>query len=462
MPPQMPVATFTEGKIKGSITDIKEQKSTALIVPGSMKSPNGITGQNFPTYNQVFGLFALLKTPIFDVSTFEPDSDPKFNPRIVLQLKDISYALNPALDFDLKKTKINGAVVIEISSKAFDKESIFNQVPMNYGNFELNHRYIDSESGYLISQFVSNFYNLEDIKNVIFQLNLMSVWDFNYYGLPNNQNIENAILKVDFKIAGDFYFNQKGSNDEQVNTFQVFTYNLYQFNETNNFSSTIQTDGGSNILTGNWATYEPGTIIIDDIVGPFDDIVWNVSGNNIYVKAEDVQVIGTVGPTEGYNLIIEAMNIDVNQDAIVLQNTVLKPNWFYDYPKSLPVMSKVDLPEGYCENSYKANTYANKNGSTNNVIIKEEIEAELINPDLKVFPNPASNEVNVVINNGDFESCIVELISVSGQVVFAQNVGDALANAFAIDVNSIPSGYYIVKITTNTGESFQNNVVVNR
>ncbi len=461
-PPQMPVATFTEGKIKGYITDNKDQTSVSLIVPGSMKSPNGITGQNFPAYNQVVGLFALLETPKFDVSTFEPDMNPYYYPRIVLQLKDIKYALNPALDFDLKKTRINGAVVIETRSNAFEKDSFYDQLPMNYGNFKLNHRYVDQETGYLISQFVSSFYNLEDIKNVIFQLDLMSLSNFGSHGFVNNENIENSILKVDFKIAGDFYFKQIGSNNEQVNTFQVFTYNLYQLNEESNFANTIVENGGNNVLTGNWANYKPGTFELDGIVHPYDDIVWNTSGNNIYIKAENVLINGDVGPAEGYNLIIEAMEVVMDPDASLLENTELKSKWFYGNPKTYPIINSQDLSEGYCSDTYKANSpIANKREIKN-----EEVQGLPIlvdeTPSIKVsvYPNPVNQEVNVKVTSGELSSCSIKVISITGQTLIQERVNDDLLNGFAIGVEHLVNGYYILELFSDDGYRIQKKFVV--
>jgi hypothetical protein len=62
--PQAPVATFTEGVVRGTIDDATVRASPQLIIPGVRPSySNDVTPSNYPVYNELPGLFAMLETP---------------------------------------------------------------------------------------------------------------------------------------------------------------------------------------------------------------------------------------------------------------------------------------------------------------------------------------------------------------------------------------------------------------
>ncbi len=71
--PQVPVATFTEGRIIGTLGKEGVTTSTDLYLPGTMPTaqpnPQFITSRNFPAYNNVLGLFSLLNTPKIQIHT---------------------------------------------------------------------------------------------------------------------------------------------------------------------------------------------------------------------------------------------------------------------------------------------------------------------------------------------------------------------------------------------------------
>jgi len=67
----------------------------------------------------------------------------------------------------------------------------------------------------------------------------------------------------------------------------------------------------------------------------------------------------------------------------------------------------------------------------------------------KVYPNPANNNVSVVINSID--NAIVEIVDVTGKVIYS----NAISNTKNIDVSNWEKGLYIVKLTTNNKVSTQ-------
>ena len=70
------------------------------------------------------------------------------------------------------------------------------------------------------------------------------------------------------------------------------------------------------------------------------------------------------------------------------------------------------------------------------------------NAGVKVYPNPASDFLNVVNEKGRIST--VEIINLNGQVVQTSQKGRS-ASAAKLDVNALPAGIYFVRITTDEG-----------
>jgi hypothetical protein len=262
-----------------------------------------------------------------------------------------------------------------------------------------------------------------------------------------------------FKVAADMYFDQIGSNGEQVNTFQVFTYEIFNEKYDASFENTIDSAGGIISLDDAWVNYLPGVLELSDLVNPTDPFVWQVINNVIYIRAESVNITNIVGPIEGYELIIEAMNITESPDAMLIENTMLISKSFYNNPKSLPIMSAEEMPKDYCGISYQANIYSYKNGAydSSKVAQVKPIENEL---KFNISPIPVSNQLNVRVTQGNLTSCTIKVVSVTGQTVIQERVGQDLLNGFAIGVEHLVNGYYILELFSDDGFRVQKKFVV--
>jgi hypothetical protein len=65
----------------------------------------------------------------------------------------------------------------------------------------------------------------------------------------------------------------------------------------------------------------------------------------------------------------------------------------------------------------------------------------------KSLSNPAKDKVFFEINSSLQGDHNLSIISVSGQLVFSQNLSDAEELTLEIDTKSIPSGIYLAKVT---------------
>jgi hypothetical protein len=140
--PSRPVATFSEMRFSGDITATNSSTLAGFWTPGSDYPGNDFTPHNYPSYNEVLGMYATLKTPdiesyetiestttvdntVVDVSDNITPGFPCFvnvtgtttettitktksiNQEIFFKLGALpEYALNEVLDFDFNETKV--------------------------------------------------------------------------------------------------------------------------------------------------------------------------------------------------------------------------------------------------------------------------------------------------------------------------------------------------------------------
>ena len=82
-----------------------------------------------------------------------------------------------------------------------------------------------------------------------------------------------------------------------------------------------------------------------------------------------------------------------------------------------------------------------KLGSSTNAVSENNIEHELM-----IFPNPARDEVTVMLGDLNLDDLVLRIYSVDGQVVKTYSI---LEKKSTINIDELPSGIYILGITTN-------------
>ncbi|MEI7977595.1 MAG: T9SS type A sorting domain-containing protein [Bacteroidota bacterium] len=171
-PPAPPVASFTEASYSGTITSSNDINTLPLLVPGAVPkgyvnsngvpTNGGINKHNYPAYNEVLGLFALLKTPKVEVKAkelnpvltfkkgilknytppsgsipnnyyFDYTSDEKtFLANYQIRLVEpLVYRFNHVVDFNFEKTKLYYSYRIKLKNKSY-KLSSYGQLVNNF------------------------------------------------------------------------------------------------------------------------------------------------------------------------------------------------------------------------------------------------------------------------------------------------------------------------------------------
>ena len=79
---------------------------------------------------------------------------------------------------------------------------------------------------------------------------------------------------------------------------------------------------------------------------------------------------------------------------------------------------------------------------------------------MKMYPNPASESVNIAFSAINAENGVVSVMNLMGQTVYTNNVEvNEGYNLINVPVKNFNSGVYMVTLRTNTGISTQKLIV---
>lgn len=91
-----------------------------------------------------------------------------------------------------------------------------------------------------------------------------------------------------------------------------------------------------------------------------------------------------------------------------------------------------------------------------------EIQIEEVSNNLTLYPNPASDLLNIDFNVSAVGNTKISILSPNGQVVFAKEYQTvAGSNHFTVPVNELKAGLYLVRLTTLDGEQTQK-IMINK
>jgi hypothetical protein len=79
---------------------------------------------------------------------------------------------------------------------------------------------------------------------------------------------------------------------------------------------------------------------------------------------------------------------------------------------------------------------------------------------VSVYPNPATNYVNVTLSGDASVSANIRLVNLGGQVLMEKNVTNAGGTTVPLTVSSLPSGNYLIVITASDGSKQVNKILI--
>lgn len=483
--PSMPTATFEEMRLAGTIVDSGQIFIASFLTPGSYKFPQVLTPHNYPAYNEVPGLYALLRRPrvnVFTENTLEIDTtftqlvpDPFGGPPILLgrykkasrkkvfiRLRDpLQYTLNPAVDFDYNNTKlfVSFQVELENNEPALNGDTAYNPTEFKYepSQFYLENAFPDQSGRNHVLKFNSKWVDMETAGEALFDLDFSdTVEGFDdlfrpgqFISFRTNRNREMSdyiVKKITMKVAADMYFNRTGTNGLQNNTFQTFTYLLFDANTGTNITFPI-------LDSLELLRFKKRNIFIsNDTIEPTDSFVFEVRDTTIYINAENIQLSGSITVTPGFAAILQATNsiTGISGTTTIGRNIHLKRvNGFTPFG-NISRMNQTDV-DAFCLNNsdgYKANRARSKWGGTE----PDTLKSEAPSPKTTVYPNPATAYFYVtttVDEEMDYHFVVYDL---TGRKLIDETVNGSNRPQFEITTDALSAGTYFLNITTPDGK----------
>ncbi len=158
-----------------------------------------------------------------------------------------------------------------------------------------------------------------------------------------------------------------------------------------------------------------------------------------------LQVLMSVNCGESYTF--ELLNATSDSLAITESNTSWIPQSDADWKEF-----KLDLSRSIPWRDDIRLAFVFTNGNGNNLYI-DDIHVgikpnEVAENSFKIFPNPASSVFNVAFSLQERDDVQVQLMDVSGRIIYSQTYENVLDQVFDINTNSL-EGFYFVKITGN-------------
>lgn len=396
----------------------------------------------------------------------------------------LKFALNNSVDFDEDKTKIYAKFIVELEDELDSaflssnwKEAgileVIDSTEHFLPNLRIEHYFpnspqngdghkavlqtkwsdvtnfgqkvfkaeVDRKAWYVKERELLNGQNL-----VLFFIDQVSPIEFEQKGDLN-------IKSIKLRIMADMYFEQLGSDEEQINTTQVFTYLVYDNERQENPNAT------EIVVEDQELPYLPGTVILDEHseINGSHEAIFDAIGVNLILKAENFWIKEdglNVGPLAKATLIAQNEihidpNAEINPD-VLMEIEPLQ----YVFGASFPVGQ--DYIESYCneENgAYQADhLVASKKDN-----VDSELEIESSNDqmeegiELTVYPNPtARNEIFLDISNVSSKSTgVVTVVDNYGKLVLQENIDVYNNSKYRIDISLISSGIYHLQLRTD-------------
>jgi hypothetical protein len=129
--------------------------------------------------------------------------------------------------------------------------------------------------------------------------------------------------------------------------------------------------------------------------------------------------------------------------------TLTITNVSYDYyhaSQKFPVLS-VNYSETTIKQGAGSPTVTNNASISINNNLFVGIKETSLNSNFSIYPNPANNNLNVMLSNGKSENITVKIINNIGQIVKTINLGNSTDINQQIDLSDLSKGIYVVKTT---------------
>lgn len=186
------------------------------------------------------------------------------------------------------------------------------------------------------------------------------------------------------------------------------------------------------------------------------DTAFNVVVRDVIDQNLDLSTFQMLGSSHQYRL-----SIDHGREAVWVFDNILLADSNTNEPLShgdilYRIKPKPSLSPGTTMRNTAAiyfdfNAPIITNTTVNSIAYPVAIDDELASAisGFKVFPNPAKSQVNVAFDNVDLSMHAIKLTAVDGKVLYK---AETRGNSVQFDLNTLPSGLYMIHISNKRGE----------
>jgi len=296
--------------------------------------------------------------------------------------------------------------------------------------------------------------------------------------LSKTDQLATTIKSIKMKVLTDLTFDQVSSKGGAINTTQVFTYLLY---DKDNNIDLIQSNGTwlSNSETESLAksVASPSLLTLsNEQINTSSPFISFISGNEIWIRAQEVHVEGTITVTPGYKAVFllpeYSQGLKKLPGASLDSNIQVRLGDNFLRFSSNPITHEATREQvnTFCSvnNEYKAHLYdPNFIPDHDNTIIDNKDSIKKIKQHKPLLPNDASLFPNP--NNGNFMVAFERVLDVDGELTLADFSGRIIqteqlkkgTSRFQVDAHNLSSGIYFATIS-HKGQKSTHKVMVNR
>jgi hypothetical protein len=264
------------------------------------------------------------------------------------------------------------------------------------------------------------------------------------------------LVNVKMKVLHDYFFEQIATNGDQVNTTQVFAYELFnQEKEINLIGDAVELQNNQN----SFGEYIPGQMFLGyEFITPDNPVVHEVIGNNIFANGQEILIGGTFPATAPS---FHSLTIQAQEQIHVIPGARISPQGmspsakthlrikkdFYDTP--VFEYADNDAVGAFCNNSnaYQANTPS--------AALRQRIEDAIAaqEPDalgkanaapasnITLYPNPARSELTIKTIGTGLDQ--LTIFDASSRPVMQASPGGQMLHR--MDISSLAPGVYILQ-----------------
>ncbi len=336
-----------------------------------------------------------------------------------------------------------------------NKDMIFcllNEISGDYRSDKLRLIRVDTSGNVLENKIHSNIYELTDFAPFNDQQFLMSKTSFLQTNSHVTYFVNNNTLEIEDSIIGRYAFNMKKLNDS------IVAFNSVEYKHLDNGLSEYIEFFTYLYLMNTKAKY---SYSIEELSNPLlDSIFYDVSFSSFYSSKNNIDF---TNPDSIYSFFTIYKKWDGISDqrlgtGVINFNSQGSLNYFYQTPIDVGSMTLKATSDGGLIIPYEGSTgglYLYKfmpNGY--NSILNIETQEKV---DIKVYPNPAKDYINVDFDANNFNQAEIELYDMQGRLVKKTKLTTQKGNR--VDISSLKAGNYTYNIIID-GNAFGGMMIV--